>query len=258
MGRRLPASNLNYIQLPANTVMGPLNGASAVSIHVWYQPDSPSNPSAIVFAEIATGVGGLILGTSGTGPYNVRCIARSTSGDAERTVTSATAPITNGQLFSIGAVVDYANDAIRLYVNGVQTDNGAATFGSETLSVAGSSDPDFLGRMDINGRRASGNLSHVAIWNRDIGTDAFAALAAGYHAELAAASGLMHLWLEGESLVNHYGSGGTATIVGTVNAVEDPPIIYPAGVLDVVQGSGTPPGSILTPYYYQNLLAGAA
>lgn len=167
---------------------------------------------------------------------------------------SATVPSTNVWYHVGFRHRDDTSNNFQLFINGSLE---ASTYNDNSGFAAGAN--SIVATLRSSGQYCA--IAEAAVWNTPLSDDEFAILGAGFSPDSVRPESLVLYdpMLSGSVAYNAWEStAATDTETGTVSDEDHPPIIYPDGVLDVVQGSGTPPGSILTPYYYQNLLAGAA
>ncbi|MGD8934195.1 MAG: Ig-like domain-containing protein, partial [Gammaproteobacteria bacterium] len=119
-----------------------LKSTSVGTLSAWINPETLSGDGAIV----GIAVGGATPQSSSrfsilASGDNVRVFARSTdSTAAEVDVVTTTSPLTAGSWHYVTAVVDYANDSVDIYVDGVlQTISGTVSFASGTTPNTASS-----------------------------------------------------------------------------------------------------------------------
>ena len=162
-----------------------LNGASAFSWHTWAYFDTltqtaDSDNRICHFLINSTSGSGFIACIDANGsPDNLRIYARSQTSDGLQTASAGT--INTGQWHSLGCVVDIANDAIRIYVDGTQVANTSVTFGATTYTDGTPSANDAIGgavpAQHTTARQIDGRLAEMSLWMTDIGTSGFASLA---------------------------------------------------------------------------------
>jgi hypothetical protein len=152
-----------------------LSGTSAVSIQAWVKYDPTTGPiteRVLLAGHINNTVGGIWLSIGGTGetPGTVQVGGRSQTTDLYQKLNSDTTLIPNEWNHIVG-VIDYANDTLRVAINGGAFKTGSANFGSDTFTPGtGTTQPDFIsGRSQ--GSRFIGLIDEVAIWRSALTQD---------------------------------------------------------------------------------------
>lgn len=249
MARDFSKNTSNYMSLGANALGPLLNGAANISMHCWANFDSfngsaGSTGDDMLFVAInggTAGVGFNIRRHASNGTDILSIGGRSVSTDTFRFQDGVT-DINTGAWYSLGGVLQIGADNIRVYVNGVQDVSGIsgtwanATYTNGTPTTVDGIGAAFSGSTPIStARQADGRIAEVAIWNADIGTDGFAALAARISAALVRPDALVfYMPLLGfDSPERDHWGGKSGTITGTVAAADHHNIIYPAGVINV-------------------------
>ena len=149
-----------------------LDGAAAVSVEAWIKndqlpEDDPNNPSYFVFANAVnasqTGVRLAINPTS----TEMNLGGRAKGGEAF--VSSGASYSDSDTWHHVVGVMDYADDRIDVYVDGVLTSNSAA-FGSTSYTKGNTDDDrDSIGAFRENERFFDGLIDEVAVYNYDLG-----------------------------------------------------------------------------------------
>lgn len=180
----------NHAGLGLGAINGLLNGATVFSMHarVYYLTvEHDINGSDDLIRGVVNGGSSsahLFVALFGGTP-KLRVLGRSHSADAAQSATSTTT-ITSGRWWSLGGVVDIAGGRMKCYVDGVEEDNAAATFGAASYTPGTPTAHDSIGSAYSGAvpigtlRQVNGYIADVAVWRRDIGAAGFAALAQGY------------------------------------------------------------------------------
>ena len=241
MARDFSKNTANYMSLAINQLVSTLAGASAVSIHAIVTVDT-FTASVSACNDLVNGFfnGGLnamaVFFDTSSGNNRVRAIGRSVSTDASQG-TTGTINLSTGVQYSIGAVYDYPNDKIRIFVDGVQDVNTTVAFANNTLTAGGTANvtTDNIGSVASGGsvpvsttRQMDGRISELSIFDVDIGLAGFEMLSAGYAADMIGPAPKFYFPLLGDDSPerDHYG-GASGTITGTVAQADHPRIIYP-------------------------------
>lgn len=260
MARHFTKNTANYMSLGTNAIGPLINGAPAVSVSMWFDADSYNGGSSTADDLFTVMINGNTVGlTIGfiklTTIQSIRAGARSVSTDTFRFLDSTA--VTTGK-HHVGVVFDFGLDNIRIYLDGSQVASGItgtwanATYTNGTATTVDGIGATFSGSTPSSTvRQFDGRISHVAVFDADIGSDRFAELAAGFSAEMISPDSLVSFFLMDQAASSnekdHWG-GLTGAITGTIGAAEDPPIIYPAGVLWVRQAAAGGGGA--TPWLY--------
>lgn len=218
--------------------VGPrVNGASAVSLCAVVTADSFSgaanNNRAISWILNSTTAGGYLAVHNGASAV-VRVGGRSGNADSFQAANGTTV-LAAGTEYRIGGVLDYANDKIRVYVNGVQEANLTVTFSNSAYTHGTASAVDAIGGDNIPSSNTNaqfdGRLSEICIWAGDIGDDGFAQLADCVSPALIRPNLIVdYLPLMGANSPERGWFGElSGTIAGTVAKADHPRIILPRG-----------------------------
>ena len=241
MARDFTKNTANYMFTGVNTFVSSLAGSSAISIHAFVNVDTFA-ASVSACNDIVNGFfnGGLnafaVFFDTSSGNNRVRAIGRSVSTDASQGTTGAI-NLSTGTQYSIGAVFDYPNDKIRIFVDGTQDVNTTVSFANTTLTAGGSANltTDNIGSVGSGGsvpvsttRQMDGSISELSIFASDIGLAGFQMLSDGYAADMIGPAPSFYFPLLGDDSPerDHYG-GASGTITGTVAQADHPRIIYP-------------------------------
>jgi hypothetical protein len=179
----------NYIGFPISAFGNLIAGLGAISIHAWVWATSLStgtNDNAVLLWLInSTTVGGSLSISGGAGAAKARITGRSVNTDARGSVSGATT-IATGSWVSIGGVLDFAGDAVRVYLNGVQDGSAAVTFANATYTQGVPTSGDSIGGIYLptpaTADQFDGNIAEVSIYAGDIGADGFLSLGKAYDA----------------------------------------------------------------------------
>lgn len=255
MARDFTKDGSNYMTLGGDAI-GPLvNGASAISMAAWGYPDSfaaGTNENRLFTFEIAGGnTGGTMAVGNSTGTFKLRLGGRSVSTDSFQN-RNANTEVTTGSWHHFGGVLDFANDLITPYYEGVAENSGAVTFGNSTYTHGSTSSTDGIGKgvgdtILITDVQWDGRIAEVAVWAGDIGASGYAMLNKGFSPLLVRPDLLVAYW----PLMGRYSpeidliSGENATINGTIAQADHQRIIYPTrpqaiNVPAVVAATGQP------------------
>lgn len=237
MARDFTKNGSNYMTLGGNAI-GPLvNGASAISMAAWGYADSfaaGTNENRIFSFEINGGsTGGTMAVGNSTGTFKLRPGGRSVSTDSFQN-RNANTEVTTGAWHHFGGVLDFANDLITPYYEGVAENSGAATFNNTTYTHGTISSTDGIGKgvgdtILITDVQWDGRLAEVAVWAGDIGAAGYASLYKGFSPLLVRPDLLVNYW----PLMGRYSpeidliSGKNGTINGTIANDVHPRVIYP-------------------------------
>lgn len=237
MARDFTKDTANRMSLGTGGLGSLLNGASAVSFSAIVTLDtitSGSNNNRVINWVInAATAGGYLAVHNGTSAV-VRVGARSSVADGFQTANGTTV-LSTGTEYQIGGVVDYANDRVRVYVNGAREANATVTFAATSYthgtptavdSISGDNIPPSSTSPQVDGR-----ISEVCIWSGDIGDDGFAQLGDRISAVLVRPNLIVdYLPLMGANSPERGWFGLlSGTITGTVAKADHPRIILPRG-----------------------------
>lgn len=150
-----------------------LAGAAGVTAECWlsiganvgyvYNPFHIALTNSVADANAACG---LALGLNAEGP-TITAQARSTSGDSLQTATATFALST---ISHVAVVADFANDRLKIFLDGVLRTNQAVTFGAATWTAANNAIGDSFG-VGWAGRYVQGAADEFAFYKRAL-TDA--------------------------------------------------------------------------------------
>jgi len=229
MSRDFTKNTANYMRTPTGGVGDVLNGAAAFSWHCWAYFDTldtgaADNRLCHFLVDSTTGSGFIACISAGN---TLRIYARSQSGDSLQSATGGS--ISTGQWYALGGVVDIANDAIRVYVNGSQVANTSVTFGAATYTDGTPSANDAIGgavpAQHSTNNQVDGRIAEMTIWTRDIGTQGFVSLANRVSTIKVPGPGIyLPLLGVGSPEPDYTGQGAIGTIAGTVAQANHPPI----------------------------------
>ncbi len=149
-----------------NKISPLINGASAATISVWMKPSaypSAGNSKRVFEGEIQNATAGVFLelyDSSG----NIRVGGRSTTGDSFQSTTFPYPALNEWHLTT--GVIDYANDTIYIYLDGILVKTTAVTFTSSVyVSGTPTTSIDTIGSNIGVGSYFSGALDEVRIYN---------------------------------------------------------------------------------------------
>lgn len=182
-GLLLDAFN-DYVDL-SYTVAPYLADASGVTFESWVKVDSLDTGTQRLFGTRIDGgrAGFEVTFENANARARISVAGRSTSRDGYRKLLFDASTIRPGQWHHVAAVMDVANDAMRLYVDGVErgavSDNGVR-FGSDVYVVGTPSEPDSLGRSPngtgyVRGAIDDTSVYRVARDQRDVIVDVLTA-----------------------------------------------------------------------------------
>ena len=149
-----------------------LDGAPAITISAWVRPGAASAAGKIGNWVLGTRVSG---GGAGAELYMLGGALR-VGGRSQVTdpyVRSDYSFTPDGSWHHVTAVLDYANDDIRLFLDGVQQDatSHAGSFGSQAYTYVGASQPDSIGRSPDGAYRFTGDLDDVQLRGRALSAE---------------------------------------------------------------------------------------
>jgi hypothetical protein len=239
MPRDFPKTITDFLSLAAGTIGSRLNGADAVSVFAWIQLDTVTantNLDNRIISEVISGssTNGLTMAIDGVttpGSNKLRLGGRSQNSDSFQGVTSTSTMTADGTTwYAVGGVLDFANDQIRVYVQGVET-SGAVAFGSSTYVQSNPTGRDTVGWQDTGSvdRAFDGRIAHLAVWKTALDLFEFQILATGTNPNDIAPLELVGYWpLYGlhSPEVDYSQSRIDMTINGTVPAytTSEPPL----------------------------------
>ena len=173
--RRGRASAFNgidqVVDLGTNT-LGPLaEGASGITMVVTACPQNVEAGSIpMLFSEtigVASNGFNMRLDQIDSDTYNLRVGGRSQAGDAYQSHQS-TAVYNYGEEHHFVGVLDYANDMVHLYVDGVLEGSTAATFGSTTYNQGSPTRTDAIGGASSSANLTSSLMNEVLVLDTPI------------------------------------------------------------------------------------------
>jgi hypothetical protein len=232
MARTFTKNANNKISLGINAVAPLLHGASAISFHCFVNFSSinaATNSDRPIAVYSLNGKTAVMIATGAT-PSKLRIGGRSINTESFE-ATDGSTTLSTGVTYSCGGVLDFAGDAIRVYLDGIEEADTAVTFNSSTfVNSTPTITHDSLGGDFQQGISAQidGVCSEFAYWKGDIGTAGFESLQA-YSAELIRPDLLvMYVSMIGNnSPETDRVSGLTGTISGSVPKAVHPRIIMP-------------------------------
>lgn len=248
MSRIFTQSNgQQFLGLGVDGVGNLIQGQSAISWHGWLWLNSAvgsaENGNRILSAYVGGGNSSNVIcnisksgGTSG----QLRVGARSQSADSFQKQFS-TSVIPSGEWSSIGFVLDYANDRIKIYVGGVLETDAAAAFGSASYTHSSASLEDSYSdqvNVSTSTLRLDGHFGEGAFFAGDIGDANFTALAGGAPADTISGFTLLsYIPVDGTSDPEpDFGTPGlTTTLYGAPAQGLDPPVTNAIAIDSLVQ-----------------------
>lgn len=214
------------------TVGDHLDGVSALSFSAICSADSfqaAANDNRVF--SFRNSVGFTFVANVNGLDSTLRIGGRSISTDAFQS-TSSTTTFSTGTEYVIGAVLDFANDKIRVYVNGTEEADVTVTFTNSTYSH--STDASLTDVFSYDGANDGwdGYIAEAALWSGDIGAKGFEALSNRYSPLLVSPHLLEMYWPLNDGEVDERDLINGFTAVETTAAVTKEPhprIIYPTG-----------------------------
>ena len=234
----------NYLSIGVNDIPTACNGAGAVSFHALVYADTLTGTSSannrIFSAYINSGGGNafiLAVGWDGSN-YVVRVGGRSEATDGFQGHSGNTT-ITTSSSWWVGGVLDYANDEIRVYVDGQPdgTLTGVTGWGRSTFLTGSPTVKDVIGCDDETPtsptNKWEGGIEHLAVWKGDIGDGGFASLVKNVSPKLISPQYLVSHWeLTGDDpereTINGFEGTVTGTDFGARSTPSVPPLIQPS------------------------------
>jgi hypothetical protein len=137
-----------------------VNGAAGVTAECWVKADALTGTHCPIRIGGTGGFGALQLYVYSTG--NVRVYAKSSSADANHYIEVASG-ITTTPVYHLAAVADYANDLLKLYVDGIEVASVSKAFSSTTL-ISGTG-AIHIGSDNSGTTRWNGKLDEVAVFS---------------------------------------------------------------------------------------------
>jgi hypothetical protein len=171
-------TNAPSIYLTADALAGYMNGATACTVCAWVQIIATNQ--GYVVSIPAGPVGGVkhMLGLEAYITGGVwRAVGRSRTNDAFQTAQS-TAQYAVGPWYHVAGVLDFAGDAIRIYVDGALDSSTAVTFGSDTYVHTASAEKPRIGSRydDDSAFRLNGILADVRLYVRQLSAQEIATI----------------------------------------------------------------------------------
>ena len=255
MARDFTKNTANFMSLGVGSIVPALAGSSQVSLHAFVTVDTFTANQTFCndffAALLQNGSAALVpFFRTSTGSNLLACAARSSSVDAVQIVVGTTS-LATGTQYSLGVVIDYANDRIRLFVDGAQEVNAAVTFGQTTLTQSGGSTTqvDMIGCFSnptgtaalSTTRQMDGMISELSIFTSDIGLAGMQMLSDGFAADTIGPAPAIYFPLLGDDSPerDHYG-GKSGTINGTIAQADHPGIIYPVAPRIIIPSAVAP------------------
>jgi len=173
IGRALNLDGIDdYVSWPSGTFVALLEGASQISFSMWIKPETSSS-TAFDDVVMSSGIDGNLFnlfwcnveGASN----NILVGGRSRSSDSFQSVTSSDT-ITLGEWAHVIGILDFANDKVRIWVNG-NLNEGSVTFGSSTIlndGTPGNTDEIGNHRQDTGNVPYDGSVDDIHIYNRGL------------------------------------------------------------------------------------------
>lgn len=242
MARDFTKNTANYMSLGTETMLPYLAGATALSIFARINADTFSTGSGstsrnrIFSGGLSTGgVVFLSLHCSDADGTNIKVglTARSATADTAQTLRGATT-ITGGAGWrTIGGTINYAVDAMEVFLNGASDGTSTPTFGATSLQDDGTPNEidtigSILGVPASSTNQFDGRIQDLAIWDRLLTAQEFADLHRGYSPWFFG-TGLKAYWrLSGDNSpeVDEIGRND-GTINGTIAKAEDNTVWQP-------------------------------
>lgn len=197
---------------------GRLAGASAATVSLWFKADTldAGGNSNVLFR--ASSGSSILFRLAVHSAGRVDTISRSQIADSNQAAGTASASVATGTLYHFAAVFDYANDQVRLYLDGAPHGSPiAVTYGSGTLAFTstnvesvGSSGGSPAATDQLDGR-----ISHAAVYRGDLGDAGVAALFTSSPLIVEPASLAYYNPLDGTAAERYFGA---PTVTGTIPA----------------------------------------
>lgn len=219
MARDFTKNVANYMSLGLNALNPLLSGAASISIFAWFRGRTASlgvdTDNTILSIDLADGVGpGIVMMLNcPLAPFvTARIGARSQAADALQLASGPTVGIDGVTWHSIGAALRFSADQIRTFLSMSFTTTAVAFSASAYTPGVPTIVPDAIGARTLppgaTGQQFDGELTEIAVWNTDIGDDAFNLMG-----RTITASAVSPLFIKPQNLVFYMpflGLGGTA------------------------------------------------
>jgi hypothetical protein len=242
MARTFSKNTANSLAYPTtNYLNGRLNGKGQVSIFARIKAASFDTGggtnnrilNGVINDGGVTAVTGVVLsvigdtGTSG----RIRGGGRSVATDGLLQVAGVT-NFSTGTWVRVGAVLDFATDTIRVYLNGVQDASGTASWANATYTAGTATSADLIGGptlpVSATALQFDGDIADVAVWAGDIGTVGYEELEdyvpAAVRPDLLVSYAPL---LEGQTPFDIW-DGNSLTIAGSIPEARHPRVQLPA------------------------------
>lgn len=175
MARTFTKNLSNFASLGTGAMNAIADGAGAITIAAWIKyatADAGASSNRIFTGVINSNATGFLLCLNGDGasPPYLRVGGRSTSGDTFQSVDGGST-LSASTWYHVAGVLDYANDTITPYVNGVADSvSTSVTFGATTYTSGTPTVADYIGCNGSAGVpvntlvQFNGQIADLAIW----------------------------------------------------------------------------------------------
>jgi hypothetical protein len=201
MARDFTKNLANRLTLPTGLIATSLSGVPAISVHAWVYIRSVSSNSVsdnAVFNSIVNGTtSSLRLAFDGTsGNPRIRATGRPRNSGAGVVTGASNVPM--NQWASVGAVFNFAGDRNTAYLNGSADASATFAYADTSYATGIPTDNDSIGHsapsIDQVNYHLDGLIAELALWDGDIGVDAFGELYAGRIPSAVRPSIIRHYW----------------------------------------------------------------
>ncbi|MDH7507735.1 MAG: LamG domain-containing protein, partial [Candidatus Thermoplasmatota archaeon] len=178
IGSALSFDGVNdYVSMGVNALAPDLAGCSGVTISAWINPSSLDNGSTN-----RDNIADILINSSGTthssAAYltlryggNIWFGGRSQPGETFQSVETIQT-VNVGAWQHVVGVLDFPNDKIYIYYNGVKVGQGNVSFGQDNLVVGTPTSNDVIGaNPTLNTHFFAGKIDEFAVWNRSLSED---------------------------------------------------------------------------------------
>jgi len=174
-GLDFESSENDYVSLGNSALAPDLNGGSGITLSAWIKPESLEDNSATDRNNIAD----ILIHKDGdmdkSAIYlalryggNIWCGGRSQAIDNFQS-TETTDTVSTGSWQHIICMLDYADDRIYIYYDGVLQSNASVSFGSSSFVNGSSTVPDVIGtKPTADDHHFDGLMDEIAVWNRTL------------------------------------------------------------------------------------------
>jgi len=164
-------TNAKYISFPTGEIGDAVNGASAITIGCWFNPNGASGDGlpSLLHSWISTVGAGMNLRVDSITASTFKLLlgGRSVSGDSFQSHTTTATYSLNEEHFFIG-VLDFANDTVSIDVDGAPEGSTSVSFTNSVYTKISTASVDTIGVKNSTGTLSleyGGNVREMIIFN---------------------------------------------------------------------------------------------